>query len=515
MTALNVPIQQHRGTASSWVANNPTLLAGELGVETNTGKVKVGDGVTAWNDLGYIAGEGGGTAALTDAVEVPIVAGVADVAAAINAGAFTAQVMVTAETTVEIVLPDPAATPGGWVLVWIDLTGACAITYSGGGYTESLAPVDVSSGSTVFYMWHMEPFINGSPPAVWAGTPMFGGDQLGGGSGDVVGPASATDGRAVLFDGTTGKLIKAATAAPMLVGDAPTAHAHSGSDITSGTVATARLDVGTTTGKVAAGDDGRFTDARTPNVAGSDDDIMQRKAGAWTYRTPAQVAADLTTLAPLASPTFTGTPAAPTATAGTSTTQLATTAFVAASAAVNAAPPYPTESGSYVANIASNGGSTVGILAASGRMVLALPLWLGTGTYDRLELYTTANAVATWRVGLVPSISTGPDWAHAVDYGTLNMNATAGAQAITITSPGSGWWYPVILVDSYTANPSVHQYSNSTAGAGSVRGFPESQTGARTVALYWTGVATGAIPTSSPGAPTLTTVGPVVRVRKA
>jgi hypothetical protein len=33
-------------------------------------------------------------------------------------------------------------------------------------------------------------------------------------------------------------------------------------------------------------------------------------------------------LAPLASPTFTGTPAAPTATAGTSTTQLATTAFV-------------------------------------------------------------------------------------------------------------------------------------------------------------------------------------------
>jgi hypothetical protein len=37
-----------------------------------------------------------------------------------------------------------------------------------------------------------------------------------------------------------------------------------------------------------------------------------------------------TTRAPLASPTFTGTPAGPTATAGTNTTQLATTAFVAA-----------------------------------------------------------------------------------------------------------------------------------------------------------------------------------------
>ena len=35
-----------------------------------------------------------------------------------------------------------------------------------------------------------------------------------------------------------------------------------------------------------------------------------------------------TTLAPLASPVFTGTPTAPTATVGTNTTQIATTAFV-------------------------------------------------------------------------------------------------------------------------------------------------------------------------------------------
>ncbi len=44
--------------------------------------------------------------------------------------------------------------------------------------------------------------------------------------------------------------------------------------------------------------------------------------------------------APIASPTFTGTPAAPTATAGTATTQLATTAFaMAAIAGVNAQTP--------------------------------------------------------------------------------------------------------------------------------------------------------------------------------
>jgi hypothetical protein len=43
--------------------------------------------------------------------------------------------------------------------------------------------------------------------------------------------------------------------------------------------------------------------------------------------------ASISGFAPLASPTFTGTPAAPTATAGTNTTQLATTAFVQAAAA--------------------------------------------------------------------------------------------------------------------------------------------------------------------------------------
>ena len=53
------------------------------------------------------------------------------------------------------------------------------------------------------------------------------------------------------------------------------------------------------------------------------------------FRTSAEVladigAADATLAAPLASPTFTGVPAAPTATAGTDTTQVATTAFVQA-----------------------------------------------------------------------------------------------------------------------------------------------------------------------------------------
>lgn len=49
-----------------------------------------------------------------------------------------------------------------------------------------------------------------------------------------------------------------------------------------------------------------------------------------TLSNQTDLASALTAKANLASPTFTGTPIAPTATAGTSTTQIATTAFVMA-----------------------------------------------------------------------------------------------------------------------------------------------------------------------------------------
>ena len=86
-----------------------------------------------------------------------------------------------------------------------------------------------------------------------------------GGGGDVVGPASATDGAVALFDGTTGKLLKngsvLGTAATVDTGtgsgnailgndarlsDArtPTSHNHAASEITSGTIAQARLGTG-------------------------------------------------------------------------------------------------------------------------------------------------------------------------------------------------------------------------------------------------------------------------------
>ena len=50
---INSLMQQRRDTAADWTSENPTLLNGELGYETDTGKWKVGTGSAAWTALGY------------------------------------------------------------------------------------------------------------------------------------------------------------------------------------------------------------------------------------------------------------------------------------------------------------------------------------------------------------------------------------------------------------------------------------------------------------------------------
>jgi hypothetical protein len=53
MTQRNIRIRIRRDTAENWVINNPVLKIGEPGLETNTKRLKFGDGITAWNSLQY------------------------------------------------------------------------------------------------------------------------------------------------------------------------------------------------------------------------------------------------------------------------------------------------------------------------------------------------------------------------------------------------------------------------------------------------------------------------------
>ncbi len=53
---VNVRMKQRRKVAADWTSTNEVLLAGEMGLETDTRKFKFGDGTTAWNSLAYASG---------------------------------------------------------------------------------------------------------------------------------------------------------------------------------------------------------------------------------------------------------------------------------------------------------------------------------------------------------------------------------------------------------------------------------------------------------------------------
>lgn len=56
-TAINSTFRLKRGTAARWASVNPILEQGEPGFVYDSNRLKIGDGVTPWNDLPYIEGK--------------------------------------------------------------------------------------------------------------------------------------------------------------------------------------------------------------------------------------------------------------------------------------------------------------------------------------------------------------------------------------------------------------------------------------------------------------------------
>jgi hypothetical protein len=54
---MTTRIKLRRDTAANWTTANPILAAGEPGLESDTGKIKYGDGVTRWNALEHSGGD--------------------------------------------------------------------------------------------------------------------------------------------------------------------------------------------------------------------------------------------------------------------------------------------------------------------------------------------------------------------------------------------------------------------------------------------------------------------------
>ena len=56
---VNARQKQRIATTQEWQNNNPVLLAGELGIESDSHKMKAGDGSTPYNSLPFLGGGGG------------------------------------------------------------------------------------------------------------------------------------------------------------------------------------------------------------------------------------------------------------------------------------------------------------------------------------------------------------------------------------------------------------------------------------------------------------------------
>lgn len=68
-------IQIRRDTAANWASVNPVLAQGEMGLETDTEKMKLGDGGSNWNSLNYFITTQGSVAITGGTIDGTVIGG--------------------------------------------------------------------------------------------------------------------------------------------------------------------------------------------------------------------------------------------------------------------------------------------------------------------------------------------------------------------------------------------------------------------------------------------------------
>jgi uncharacterized membrane protein YdcZ (DUF606 family) len=175
-----VRLQLRRGTADDWFDADPTLAAGEIGIETDTNTFKFGDGETPWNDLEYALsgtvddyielstkGVAGGVASLDSSGFVPTsqlpplakitVSAVADQAARLALTAETGDIAIQADSGQSYVLSaSPASTDANWKALTgteavVDTVEAALVTGTGldKTYNDESGTITIDIDSTV------------------------------------------------------------------------------------------------------------------------------------------------------------------------------------------------------------------------------------------------------------------------------------------------------------------------------------------------------------------------------
>lgn len=165
-------------TAAQWVSSNPVLAEGVFGVESDTMKFKIGDGVTQWNTLAYwrytaehlTINTAGGNTVLTLAQ--------ARASSFAVTGALVSAANIIVQDTMALFVAENLTT-GAHTVTFKTAAGTGIVVPQGAHATLYADGVNVELPTTA-----------------------------GIGSGDVVGPASSVNNNFAAYNGTTGKLIK-------------------------------------------------------------------------------------------------------------------------------------------------------------------------------------------------------------------------------------------------------------------------------------------------------------------
>jgi hypothetical protein len=194
---MAVQIQTRNGTAAQWTSANPTLMVGEIGAETDTGRFKIGNGSTAWNSLTYAAS--------------------AKWQGAYSAGtAYVVNDVVSYNNSSYICILNSTGNLPTNTTYW-SLLALAGTNGTNGTNGTSFIWRGAYNGATAYVANDVVSYNNSTYICILASTgnlptnATYWSLMALAGAGDVVGPASSTDSVLAVYDGTTGKLLKNST----------------------------------------------------------------------------------------------------------------------------------------------------------------------------------------------------------------------------------------------------------------------------------------------------------------
>lgn len=207
-----------------------------------------------------------------------------------------------------------------------------------------------------------------------------------------------------------------------------------GGTLTGALTGTAITASGTVTanGDVVLGSDNSDTTTLNSNLSANSQTITPTELS-YVAGVTSALQTQLNATAPLASPTFTGTPAAPTPSTGDNTTKVATTAYVQSNLSSYATLASPTLTGTPIAPTASTGTDSTQIASTAyvkanlaSYAVLASPALTGTPTVPTASTGTNTTQAA----------STAYVQANLASYATLASPALTGTPTVPTASTG-------------------------------------------------------------------------------